>query len=408
MKINKYFPFVFIYFFINIVGLPFGLLYTQLLSPVFYSWSLLKHKREFVWIFFLFTLPFVYIHLSSGVEIKSYFVSYILYLTVYVFCFTFYTFLRHYRNIESIFRKILHINFVLCLIAIPIYFTSYSNLFWIEQSLSEGINNFRRLRMFTYEASYYSTLLVPVLFLYLLQLAFSRNTINRWLLLVMVSLPLLLSFSLGVLGGIGLTLAIWYLVFFAKLNKKPRIVFSVYLLAILNSLGLGLLAVFYPENPLFIRLANVFSGNDISGNGRTFEAFQLAYQIAAEKSAWFGIGFGQIKIVGKEIIRNYYMYPADYVISIPNASAETLAILGITGFALRISIEIFLFFRAKVWNNHYQFLLFTFVFIYQFTGSFITNIAEYVIWILAFYNTFPDYNSRKTESVFQIENKNKL
>jgi hypothetical protein len=45
-----------------------------------------------------------------------------------------------------------------------------------------------------------------------------------------------------------------------------------------------------------------------------------------------------------------------------------------------------------VWTNYYRLLLFLFVFIYQFTGSFITNVAEYVIWILAFTNTFHQFD----------------
>ncbi|MGZ5135232.1 MAG: hypothetical protein ACXWCG_08785, partial [Flavitalea sp.] len=43
------------------------------------------------------------------------------------------------------------------------------------------------------------------------------------------------------------------------------------------------------------------------------------------------------------------------------------------------------FFKTKVWSNYYRLSLFLFIFIYQFTGSYLTNIAEYVIWILAFH-----------------------
>jgi len=62
---------------------------------------------------------------------------------------------------------------------------------------------------------------------------------------------------------------------------------------------------------------------------------------------------------------------------------------------LRLIIEIALFFHTKVWRNYYRLLLFFFVFIYQFTGSFITNVAEYVIWILAFTNIFHQFDVKR-------------
>jgi hypothetical protein len=51
-----------------------------------------------------------------------------------------------------------------------------------------------------------------------------------------------------------------------------------------------------------------------------------------------------------------------------------------------------------VYNNYYRFALFVFVFIFQFTGSFITNIAELAIWILAFTNTFEEFDRKKLKS----------
>jgi hypothetical protein len=59
---------------------------------------------------------------------------------------------------------------------------------------------------------------------------------------------------------------------------------------------------------------------------------------------------------------------------------------------LRVIVEIVLFINTRVWQNHYQTVLFFYIFVYQFTGSFITNIAEYVIWVLAFSNVFKEMN----------------
>jgi hypothetical protein len=63
------------------------------------------------------------------------------------------------------------------------------------------------------------------------------------------------------------------------------------------------------------------------------------------------------------------------------------------GAALRILLQIGLFFKTKVHRNHYRFALFTFMFIYQFTGSFLTSLPEYVIWILCFSPVFPQFNT---------------
>ena len=163
--------------------------------------------------------------------------------------------------------------------------------------------------------------------------------------------------------------------------------------------------IFFPDNALFLRIENIFAGADSSGRGRTYEAFILADKLLDEKSHMWGIGLGQIKLLGAEIIRDFYLYPMDYtVFTIPNAAAETLAIFGWVGFSLRILIQLVLFFRTKVWTNYYRLLLFIFIFLYQFTGSFITNIAEYVIWILAFTNVFPQFNVLKKPQNYFLKN----
>jgi hypothetical protein len=114
----------------------------------------------------------------------------------------------------------------------------------------------------------------------------------------------------------------------------------------------------------------------------------------------WGIGLGQIKIIGTDIIKDFYLYPVDYkTVAIPNATAETLTIFGFAGLFFRFAIEIILFFYTRVWKNYYSLLLFVFMFIYQFSGSFITNMAEYVIWIFAFTNVFKQFDVLQKEQV---------
>lgn len=392
MKLNKYFPFAFIYFFINSVALPFGLTYTALLAPLFYMWILMIRKKEILLPFISVLLPFIIIHIITGVEIKSYSISLVNFLLVYVFCQAVYTFLKECKTPEKIFRRILILNFIFCLVAIVIYFTPYFKLLWMEQSISAGVSHFRRLKLFTYEPSYYALLFIPLFFFYLLQYFFRQNTISAGWLLLMLFLPYVLSFSIGVIGAALVAGLLTYLIYLRRLTRKRRILNGIVNTGAVLTSGMMVLVLFFRHNPIFSRFVNIFSGKDTSGNGRTVDAFILARKLLKETNEYWGVGIGQIKLVGEDIIRSYYLYYMNYTVAIPNAAAETLAIFGWVGFSLRLFIEIFLFFYTRVWTNYYRLLLFFFMFIYQFTGSFITNVAEYVIWILAFTNVFRQFD----------------
>ena len=396
MRISKYFPVAFIYFFINSLGLPFGLTYTALLSPLLYIWVVMVRKQEVLWPFLLALTPVVLIHLSMGVDTKSYFISLLNMTLVYIFCQAVYTFLLKCEHKEKLFKQLLIVNFVGCLIAIPLFFTSFYSILWAKQFLTTGVYDFKRLSLLTYEPSYYALLFTPLFFFFLLQLIFYRNTINSWLLLAMLLLPLVLSFSLGVISAIILAIVVTGVVHYKTFLHNKRVVNLLGLTGILVIVVLGVGIIFFPDNILFVRIANVVSGKDPSGKGRTFEAFWLAGQLLAQKSYWWGIGPGQIKILGFDLIRDFYGYGYDTTrVAIPNAAAETLALFGWVGFIVRILAECFFFAYTKVWRNYYRLLLFTFIFIYQFTGSFITNVAEYVIWIMAFTPVFKEFDHKK-------------
>lgn len=113
-----------------------------------------------------------------------------------------------------------------------------------------------------------------------------------------------------------------------------------------------------------------------------------------EKSILFGVGLGQVKIVGVNVFKQYYGYLPP-VVRIPNTLGDTMATYGIAGLGIRMFFTIFLFFRLKIWRNYYQLGMFIFMFIYQFTGSFMTNIAEYVIWVLAYTPAFREFDKNK-------------
>ena len=393
MEINKYFPFAFIYFFFNSLGLPLGLTYTTLLAPLLYYWVLITRKREILLPFFVALIPFFIIQVNEGVDLKTYFVSILNFTAVYIFCQAFYTFLKNCKNIEGIFRKLVIVNFILCLIAIPLYFTDYYYILWIKQFLTEGVDEFLRLKLFTYEASYYATLFTPLFFFYFLKINLGQNKKNSFLLLVLIFLPYLLSFSLGVISAIMISIIITYVLVFRYIGRQKRFWWIGIIVSCSTVLLLMALFIFFPDNALFQRIGNIISGNDLSGRGRTSDAFLLGNKILHLRNVFFGIGPGQIKVIGANIIRDYYNYPPDYnVIAIPNATAETLVIFGTLGIILRFYAELFFFIYTRVWTNYYRLLLFVFIFLYQFTGSFISNLAEYVIWIMAFTRGFPQFD----------------
>ncbi|MGZ8524301.1 MAG: hypothetical protein ACXWV1_07720 [Chitinophagaceae bacterium] len=393
MNVNKYFPFAFIYFFINSLWLPFGLTYTVLLAPLFYVWILLVRRKEVLLPFIIILLPFIILHLAIvQPEIQTYSISLLNLLLVYVFCQAVYTFLHVCNDVEKIFTRILIFNFVACLVAIPLYFTPYFSILWDEQDITEGVGKLRRLKLFTYEPSYYALLFTPFFFFFLLQYLFRQNKINGRLLLLMLFLPYLLSFSIGVMGAVLLAVFLTWVIYFKKLTSKRRIVNAI----ITGGIGLAsvlvVLVLFFRHNPIFTRIGNILIGKDTSGKGRTIDAFILAGKMLDQKNEYWGVGLGQVKIIGENIIRSYYLYNLEFIATIPNAAAETLAVFGWVGFLLRIGVEIFLFIYTRVWTNYYRLLLFFFIFTYQFTGSFITNVAEYVIWILAFTNVFRQFD----------------
>jgi hypothetical protein len=395
MKINKYFPFVFIYFFVNSVALPFGLTYTSLFAPIFYIWILLTREKEVLLPFLAVLFPFFIAHLFIvGVDQRAYYISLLNIVLVYISCQAVYTFFLVCNNPEKIFRQLLIINFVLCLLAAVLYFTPFYSLMWIEQEFTQGISQFHRMRMFTYEASYYATLFTPIFFFFFLQFLFGQNKIRNSWLLVMLLLPYLLSFSIGVMGCVLLSIFFTWIIYFSRLTGKRKVLNTIITGGAILGFALVIVVLFFRHNPLFTRMANIFEGQDPSGKGRTRDAFILAGQMLEQTNKYWGIGIGQIKVAGADFIRTYYLYGPEHPVALPNATAETLAIFGWIGLILRFSIEIFLFFYIKVWNNYYRLLLFTFIFLYQFTGSFITNIAEYVIWIIAFMNVFPQFDVR--------------
>jgi len=219
--------------------------------------------------------------------------------------------------------------------------------------------------------------------------------------LLMLLIPLLVSFSLGVWISLGVTILLLCLIYTKRLDplKRRRTRIATFLLFGI----IALLIVVQPGNPLFQRVRNILHGDDYSTRGRTTEAFYLAYKIARSKSLLFGVGLGNIKTMGYNIIVNFYHHMGDNVKvpRIPNAVAETLAMYGIFGLLIRFYLQVFFFIKTKVWENPYRMGIFIFVFIYQFTGSYLNNSVELVLWAIAFSNAFAMYRKPDPKTFHQ-------
>jgi hypothetical protein len=389
-------PVALLYFFFNSFLLPLGLLYTAILSPLLLLWLYQYRTFKYIWLFFAIIIPYACIHFFLGVNSYYYFVSTALLFTVFIFSLCFFQFLKVCHSLRTIFRKILFINFILIIIACIAFFVpAYRNFFWQVSAITSGLEKLPRLKLLTYEPSFYSTLLVPLAIYYYLKIIFLRLP-NAGLMFLLVTLPLVLSFSLGVLLGIPLALVVLLMLNLKLIFVKQKIAQYIFLIVFLAIIAFLLLLIFYPNNPLFIRIFNLFHGRDSSFKGRSFESYQLAWGVLQQKSILFGVGLGQVKVLGLELWRTFYSYNFSInEVTIPCAVAETLAVFGVIGVSLRIGIEIFFFFRARVYNNYYRLALFVFIFIYQFTGSYIMNIAEYVIWIMAFHQGMFEEFDRK-------------
>jgi hypothetical protein len=381
-----------IYMFFNSFLLPEGLLFTTLLTPFFFLNMVKENGLKPYFVFLLITVLFAILQLPNVDYIKEYVKSFVLLQCVAIFTINTYLVFKESDKLTDVFKILSTINLVLLLLSISVLFIPLLRPYlWYERSMSEGLPIIPRLKMLTYEASYYSLIITPVFVYYFLKRILLHA--KTGVLLISLTASLLVSLSFGVLAGIIISLI---LVYCFNLNELGRRINLNYLATglLIIIVSLVCLYIFNPENILFERIRNILSGKDTSANGRTYESFTLAWNIAKMKSVYWGIGLGQLKLIGRDYIIQYYSYTdIPPVIRIPNAVAETLNIYGITGIVFRFGMITYMFFKTKVWTNYYRLTLFIFIFIYQFTGSFLFNIVEYVIWAFAFSpSLFPIFN----------------
>lgn len=350
----------------------------------------------------VFITGYAVMHLYNHIIIPYYIISSFILIAAWLFAWVAYhgMVLQH-QQLDRIFKHILILNFVFALLSLPLLFLPHmKDLVWYTISISANIEPIPRLKLFTSEASHYALLLAPV-FIYFCCRAMFMHTSSPWLTLAMIGIPLLLSFSLGVwlclLFTGALILLLYYKRLFQDAAKKKILIAGVLSVSVV----LALLWIIKPDNPLFQRLSNLWHGKDTSARGRTYESFLLAHRIIGTKSYLFGIGPGQLKVLGRDMIIQFYQYikmPDN--VRIPNACADTMVCYGYLGLVLRLGIQTGLFFKTAVTRNPFRLWLFLFLFCYQFTGSYISNTTEYMLWALAFAPVFTDLEQRKIKPAY--------
>jgi hypothetical protein len=204
-------------------------------------------------------------------------------------------------------------------------------------------------------------------------------------------IPLLLSLSFGVIGAVVIALFVTVICYWKKLPVLFRRI-CLYT-GILSLAGMVVIMLTWSANPVFLRIENIMLGKDTSGMGRLVYSFMFAKELAFQHSWFFGVGPGQIKILAHDLIVNHFKYHGVMAetVRIPNAMAELLATYGMYGLILKIFLEVYFFIKQRIYANIFAFTLFIFLFVYQFTGSFIVNVAELGAWALIFSIRFKEF-----------------
>lgn len=389
LSVARLLPIAVLYFFFNSVGLPTGLFYTTILSPLLFLWLFKRGERWITFKFFVCLSPFVFAHATIGIDSPFYYArSTVLWWTVCITVYAFGLALRKCENLVRLFEQLIVLNFFATLIAVVLLFTRFREVLWNDysDSFEEGSNQVLRLQLLTSEPSVYALLMIPLLVFAVLRL-FREPGKRNLRYAIMILIPFLLSQSLVGLGvslaGIGVAV----LVAFRDMFRKRGAWAALGVMALLIA-GLG-----YVQNPVSQRIVQVLAGQDSSTDSRTVSSFIVAYAVALPKSLLWGAGLGQAKLTDVSDLGLAFTIGV-----IPNAVAGGFAELGIIGILIKFALECYLFFRTRVYANPFRVAMFVVVFITQLTGSYVTNVQEYLMWFLAFGPFFPEMDLRKAVS----------
>lgn len=393
MKLHKSFWLFSFYFFLNPLGLPLGLLYTTLLSPLAFFYRLTRRKVYFLLAFGVAAFVFCgfQLLLLPNIDYYFYFRSLLWYFLIALAVFLAARLLPAIHAPQRLFSQIIVANFLLTCLGIAFLFTPYADFFWVSKVITAGTQAATRFKMFSSEPAHYSVLIVP-LFMFAF-VSFIRERKKNIRLLVLISIPLALAFSLGALSTLVMAIGLAGVVYFNQYFRRWWVV-SLFVVA-----SFGLFAALATDNLFSARIQNVLSGVDSSGAGRIFQSFIVSFDLARANNLLLGVGLGQSKIQLPLFFAQHW--PGMQIDRVLNAVAGTLAEFGLLGVFVRFLAQGILFFRTKVYRSYFRLALFLFIFIYQFTGSFTTNFMEYMVWLFAFIIVFPEFETQRP-----LQNKN--
>lgn len=386
-----------IYFYFNSIALPVPVTFTTLLSIFGYKKAISQFGKTLFAILILVCL-YAIIHNVNGVIVIDYFKSTIYFAALILSGFVAYQYLvSNNQIIEKTFNLLSVSALIFLAVGIVALFTPFADVLWSNHNFIADGEKMLRFKGLSYEPSHIALTLSP-LFLYYLWKNIDETTLKNLFYLAACTIPIGLSISFGFAAALILSLCLTITIALLIYQKFKRLLLLPIIVMIIAIIGIT-----YTSNPISERFAYIAQGNDTSVNGRTTEAFMHGYNCAATKSIWFGIGIGQIKYVGEEVIRPYYaaMDPVGYskenwpVMNIPNSLAETLAIFGILGVLLKIGFQVFCFVKFKVYDNYLNLSIFFFIFFYQMMGSFILSSTEIIMWAFAFAKIFPQFNVKE-------------
>ena len=381
---HRYLPVAACYFFFNAAGLPIGLFYTSIFSPLLYLWLYLEGRRWLTTKFLLLLSPFILVHMVIGIAFPLYYLrSVLLFWTAYVAVYAFCWGLWKSGNVERLFDQLILLNFCATILALALRPTPLRSLLWNDYPyILLETSHVIRLNLLNTEPSAYAELMLPLLIFAAIRLL-QDNRMRNIVYFVMIGFPLLLSQSFGGFSmscaGIGIALIISY----RRFLMRPRSLIIFACLAI--AVGIFLLI----PNPISERVMQVATGGDTSTKSRTIFSFIIAYAVASPKSLWWGAGLGQAKFVDVSGLGIGFD-----VAVIPNAVAGTLAEFGIIGVVFRLAVEFYLFFKTRVYLNSFRLAMFVVAFITQLTGSYVPDVQQYLLWLLAYAPIFPNLNLR--------------
>lgn len=388
----------YLFFFFNTIIVPSPLVLTNILSIIWWRKALSKRFFKAFLIYSSVLTIYAIVHIANGVNLTYYLKTLILFILIYFSVVATILFIERFSaSFSTMFKKLDVFGFWLFIIGCIAIFTPFQSLFWEDHTFT-GEEQFIRYQGLGYEASFYAYAVAPIIIYLLINTLIKKFNLKNYFLLVLGIIPVVFTYSFGFFAAMifGLILSLFVLVIYKKsFPKRFLYPFIAFLLLFVSVISF--------ENEVSKRVWKIARGEDTSVNGRTYEAFYLANEMAKEKNAWFGIGLGQVKIVGERYIRPYYNYPKKEwpIVTLPNAAAETLAIFGYLGLLARLGFQLFLFFKFKVYQNYFQLTLFSFLFVYQLMGSFITSTLEYTFWVIAFTPIFKDFDIIKSSKKVQ-------